>query len=320
MTCLPKISIITPSYNQGMFIEQTIQSVIDQAYPNYELIIIDGGSTDETIDIIQKYAPYITYWVSEKDNGQADAINKGLQVATGDIFNWINSDDFLEPGALHAVGNFFHANPHTHVLCGYTRCFWDEDNITSHEYRMGVRNTIADTITSIEMNQPGTFYKTSIIRELGGINASLRYVFDDELWFRFLCEYGLGKVGFIEDRLAQFRLHGHSKSVGEGYELFHKELNTIYASMLNQMNAPLWLRAIIEEEFQNVKYQPVKEWKFQYLELSRFVAHFAHRYINTLYIKGHIKEAKEAMRLIIDNGYFRNNRILLSLRLKLLFK
>src|ERR1700741_2339226 len=107
MYSLPKISIITPSYNQGKYIEQTILSVIEQGYPDYELIIIDGGSTDDTIEVIKKYESKIAYWISEKDNGQADAINKGLAKATGEIFNWINSDDILEKDALQIIGEYF---------------------------------------------------------------------------------------------------------------------------------------------------------------------------------------------------------------------
>lgn len=317
---LPKISIVTPSFNQGGFIEKTIQSIITQDYPRFELIIIDGGSSDNTIDVLRKYNKHISYWISERDNGQADAINKGLKVATGDIFNWINSDDYLEPGALQAIGDYFQAHPEKSVLCGYTRCFWDEDNITSHEYRMGVRSLVADTITNVEMNQPGTFYKTSVVRDLGGINTSLRYVFDDELWFRYLCNYGINAVGFTESRLAQFRLHGNSKSIGEGYSLFHKELNTVYAFMLRQLATPSWLTTGFEKENPASGYNVIKQWNFECLEKDRFFAFFANKLINSLYISGHINEAKEAMRLILDNGYFRYNRMLLSLRLKLLFQ
>src|SRR5688500_3818909 len=97
---LPKISIITPTYNQGHFIEQTIQSVIEQDYPNLEYIIIDGGSTDDTLSVIKKYEKYISYWISEKDKGQSEAINKGFKKATGDVVNWLNSDDYYEPGVL----------------------------------------------------------------------------------------------------------------------------------------------------------------------------------------------------------------------------
>src|SRR5690606_10615120 len=104
---LPKISIVTPSYNQGQFIEETILSIISQNYPNLEYIIIDGGSTDNTVDIIKKYENHLKYWVSEADKGQADAINKGLQHCTGDIFNWINSDDYLESNSLFTIANAY---------------------------------------------------------------------------------------------------------------------------------------------------------------------------------------------------------------------
>ena len=122
---VPKISVITPSYNQGKFLEQTILSVIEQDYTNVELIIIDGGSTDNSVDVIRQYENVIAYWVSEPDRGQAHAINKGLAKCTGDIFNWINSDDYLEPGALQEIGTQFANNPDTNIVCGYTRCFWN---------------------------------------------------------------------------------------------------------------------------------------------------------------------------------------------------
>lgn len=111
---LPRISIITPSYNQGQYIEETICSVLSQNYPNLEYIIIDGGSTDQSVEIIKKYQSQITYWVSEPDKGQADAINKGLARITGDWFNWLNSDDILMPNALHNLARMIQANPSFH--------------------------------------------------------------------------------------------------------------------------------------------------------------------------------------------------------------
>jgi glycosyltransferase involved in cell wall biosynthesis len=111
MTTYPKISIVTPSFNQGRFIEKTILSVIEQDYPNLEYIIIDGGSTDESVEVIKKYDQHLAYWVSEPDRGQSHAINKGFERATGEIFGWLNSDDWYHPGALKAVAEAFAANP-----------------------------------------------------------------------------------------------------------------------------------------------------------------------------------------------------------------
>ena len=101
----PKITVLTPNYNYGHYLEETIRSVLLQGYPNLEYIIIDGESTDNSIEVIKKYEPWLTYWVSEPDRGQTHAINKGLEKATGEIFNWINSDDILMPGALFAIAN-----------------------------------------------------------------------------------------------------------------------------------------------------------------------------------------------------------------------
>ena len=105
----PRISIVTPSYNQGHYIEETIRSILLQGYPNLEYIIIDGGSTDRSVEIIQKYASFLTYWVSEPDNGQTQAIDKGLAYCTGEIFNWVNSDDFLSRNALATIASAFTA-------------------------------------------------------------------------------------------------------------------------------------------------------------------------------------------------------------------
>ena len=121
----PKISIVTPSFNQGKYIEQTIQSVLDQDYPNLEYIIIDGGSTDETVEIIKKYEHKIHYWVSEPDKGQTDGINKGFAKCTGEIFNWINSDDYYEPGTFYKLAKLFTEHPYVDVVCGKEWSFND---------------------------------------------------------------------------------------------------------------------------------------------------------------------------------------------------
>jgi glycosyltransferase involved in cell wall biosynthesis len=315
----PKISIITPSFNQGLFIEETIQSVLNQNYPNLEYIIIDGGSTDNTVDIIKKYEQYLHYWVSEPDRGQAHAINKGFAQATGEIFNWINSDDYLAPGALQDIGNYFTTAPQKNILCGYTRCFYDEDNSTSHEYRMGVQDDVANTILNVAMNQPGSFYRTKIVKQLGGVNESLRYVFDDDLWFRYLCWYGIDAVGFTDKRLAEFRLHENSKSVGEGFDLFNKEIQSLYIDIAQRAGAADWLLEKMAAKPISNTYHSADNWSIKHLDTEKFKAYFAAKYLHSLYISGHKKASKQALRLCIDNGYFKWNRLMISLRLKLLF-
>lgn len=316
---LPKITIITPSYNQGAFIEQTIVSVLNQGYENLEYIIIDGGSSDGTVDVLKKYQDRITYWLSEPDNGQAHAINKGLRMATGDVFNWINSDDSLEVGALKTVGKFFNEHQSKNVFCGFTRCFWHETNATEVEYRMGLQSSVIDTITGFHMNQPGTFYKTAIVRELGNVNESLRYVFDVELWFRYLCAFGLSDIGVTKERLAHFRLHGTSKSIGEGFESFEKEQQSIFIDIAKFAGAPDWLLKQMCTRSHSQVYRTAGPWNLRNLDVEKYTAYFAAIYLNTLYLTGQKPEAKEALKLIVENNYFKWNRTFMSLRLKLLF-
>jgi glycosyltransferase involved in cell wall biosynthesis len=312
----PFFSIVIPSLNQGAYLETTICSILDQDYPHVELIIIDGGSTDDTINVIRKYENRISYWVSEPDNGQADAINKGLTFATGDIFNWINSDDYLEPGALSAIATGFDLEPEKKIMCGYTHCFYDETNKTSHTYRMGIRKTVTETIFNIEMNQPGSFYRMAAIRELGGLNASLRYVFDGELWFRFLCKYGLAAVGFTKALIAHFRLHKSSKTVNEGFFEFYKEFLNIHLFIAREVKLPESIIGYLQQDQYINRYIP-GAWEFPFLEKAKLYQLFTDRYKFLLYKDREYSIARTGLRssIAMRNTDRLKSQLLLALKL-----
>jgi glycosyltransferase involved in cell wall biosynthesis len=314
----PKISIITPSFNQGAYLEETILSVIHQDYANFEFIIIDGGSTDNTVDIIKKYQSHITYWVSEKDHGQAHAINKGLQVATGDIFNWINSDDYLEPGALTAVAEAYRADPEKKIFCGFTHCFFQETGETSHTYRMGVRRTVVETILNVEMNQPGSFYKMEVVKEMGMLNESFDYVFDGEFWFRFLCRYGLNSIAFMDDLFAHFRLHKASKSMNDGPHEFYKEYLNVHLHLLKEAGLPASFAGYLEGEQYINKYVP-SSWILTHLEKKKLYDFYAARYKYLLYKDREYHHARKGLKYALCNREDDRWRLQISLLMKLAF-
>jgi glycosyltransferase involved in cell wall biosynthesis len=208
---LPKISIVTVSFNQGQFLETTIKSVLNQNYPNLEYIIIDGGSTDNSVEIIQKYEDNLAYWVSEPDGGQSEAIQKGLDKCTGDIFNWLCSDDYLEPKALHKIAHAFSINKEAHLVCGLVREFnllGTRDHIG---YGTQIRNTIPKTICETFITQPSTFWKIEIFREIG-IDFTMHWFMDYEMWFRYLLNYGTKRVIHIDELISHYLFHENSKS------------------------------------------------------------------------------------------------------------
>lgn len=286
----PKISIVTPSFNQGKYIEHTILSIINQNYPNLEYIIIDGGSTDNTVEIIKKYADKITYWVSEKDTGQSDAINKGLAKCTGDIFNWINSDDYLEPGALFKLADAFEEHPEADILCGYARMFNDKDDSTILNHRCQIFANTEQTMVAQKNDQHGVFYRLSVIRQLGGINESLHYVMDLELWFRYLVANGIKKFVFLDSLLAHFRIHPQSKtgSMEERFRAEEKVLWTHITSSL-QINSRLidWFATTDQG------YRPVR-WNFKAVNSGLLETYLLDHYFYQFYKADNLSLAKMA--------------------------
>ena len=225
----PKISIITPSLNQGQYIEQTILSVLEQNYPNLEYIIIDGGSTDNTVEIIKKYEKHILFWVSEKDKGQSHAINKGLKLATGDIINWINSDDYYEPGVFELLNKYFN-NSQINVVCGRSRIFINDNTLQFTSGTDVYKDNIAKTIGWARIDQAETFFRKNAFDNILPINNSLHYIMDRDLWIRYLIFYGLENVYKTSDVFVNFRHHESSKTISLAKN-FNKERNTYFREL-----------------------------------------------------------------------------------------
>jgi len=204
-----KISIVTPSFNQGEFIERTIQSVVSQSFTDREFIIIDGGSTDQSLEIINKFDADITYWVSEADNGQTHAVNKGFSIASGDILGWLNSDDVFYPGTLQKVADHFSTNPDCDVLYGMADYIDDQDNFI-RAYK--TRNwSFAELKKWCFICQPAVFFRRSVFEEQGQLDESLNYCMDYEYWLR--C--GQTKpFHYLKDKLAASRLYPENKTIG----------------------------------------------------------------------------------------------------------
>jgi glycosyltransferase involved in cell wall biosynthesis len=225
---LPKISIITPTYNQGAFIEQTILSVIGQNYPNLEYMIFDAGSIDNTVDIIKKYEKSLAYWTSEKDKGQSDAINKGFAKATGDILMWLNSDDLLMPNALSVITGKVDIN-----LCAiyFGNCihFKNDNGLTSwgSDVERQHRELLLENIDYII--QPSSFWTRKTWNEVGELKEDLHYVFDWEWFLRAKNK----KIQFVplSECLSLYRIHSSHKS-GSGGTVRDKEICEIYEAYM----------------------------------------------------------------------------------------
>ncbi len=179
----PKISIVTPSFNQARFLEQTIRSVIDQHYPNLEYIIMDGGSTDDSIDIIKKYEKHLTYWKSEKDNGQADAIFRGFEMATGEIIAWINSDDYYLMNAFHSVATMFCRDTDTEFITGglYTV---DEDGKMIEKSPSFSQDFESLLVWGQHIPQMSSFWLRKTFFDVGGFDQNLHFAFDYDLMLK----------------------------------------------------------------------------------------------------------------------------------------
>lgn len=207
----PRITVVTPSFNQVHFIEETIRSVLLQGYPSLEYIIIDGGSTDETVDIIRKYERWLTYWVSEPDRGQAHAINKGLALCTGDLWGWLNSDDILLPGAANYLAEGFIQSPKA-VLLGEVHNYYEYFGFKQliRPNNVTFRRLVEPWHYDINWHQPGIYVPCSLQKQIGPLDETLYAAFDFD-WLARLLQ--IAPARYLNAAIAQFRFHNTSKSV-----------------------------------------------------------------------------------------------------------
>lgn len=264
----PKISIITPSFNQGNYLEDTILSVINQNYPNLEYIIIDGGSSDNSVEIIKKYEGEIDYWISEKDDGQSDAINKGLKRATGDIVAWLNSDDLYLEDTLSTVSKIFSENPHVDLIYGDVLNFNENTGKESvwvvHEFEP------LDFLKRTYIHQPAVFWRNAVHNDVGYLDTSLYYQMDYDFWMRIFFKK---KTLKINKSLAKFRIHDTSKTSSnppgmylEYRKVFCRFINSVKNDSYKQKLLKLGIYSNDEEVKFNVNIKPYESLLGQVLE------------------------------------------------------
>ncbi len=254
----PAISVIVPSYNQGQFLEETLRSVLLQGYPNIEVLVLDGGSTDNTLEVIHKYESWMAYWVSAKDRGQSDAVNKGLQKAQGDIIAWINSDDTYPPSTFPKVASAIAAQPTPTIVFGDCN-FMDGSSqfLSSSPGRFYSHDALvhywAPPLRGAHgLSQPSVFFLREMVERIGLLDESLHYAMDYDFWVRMSRYYPFRK---IEGALANSRLHTGAKS------------GTQRMNQLNEYIEVCWRYAGRKRDL-----RALQMWTAQQLMISRVLA------------------------------------------------
>jgi glycosyltransferase involved in cell wall biosynthesis len=237
---LPTISIVVPNYNGGATIGRTLQSLVDQEYPALEIIVMDGGSTDNSVEVIRSFEKHLKYWVSATDGGQSSAINRGFEKATGDVLNWLCSDDLLLSGALATVGNYFAGHPDVDVLAGGCRFLYTYKNLEH------IRRTTPATLALLPIispiGQPSCFYRRRTLDRPGPLREELHYCLDMELWCHF---QKAGRTwGFTDEILAEAIEDGNNKTSTGGLKIV-AESERVYREYCHELiPMPFWYRHV----------------------------------------------------------------------------
>jgi glycosyltransferase involved in cell wall biosynthesis len=288
-----KISIIIPSFNQGQFIEETLLSIINQEGVDKEIIVIDGGSTDDTVNVIKKYEKHISFWISEDDKGQSEAINKGFIRATGDIICWLNSDDLFEKDALSKVFAFFEKNEDKMFVQGQVVNFSSKEEKTIPAERVDDR----EMIKRVAFHQPGVFWRRGILKDSGFIDESLYYCMDYDLWMRFYFNF---ELGYIDEPLARFRIHDSSKTNDNPIKMYF-EYRKIVCRFFNSVSpeSVKTLKSLdLYDNNQNIAYKIEKE------SIKTPVSDLLNVFINECaiqeYSQGNVKRANQLFSFVLN--------------------
>ncbi len=248
---LPRVSIVTPSFNQAAFLEETIRSVLAQDYPRIEYLIVDGGSTDGSVQIIQKYADNLAWWVSEKDQGQTEALNKGFAHASGQIFAWLNSDDTYQPGAVSAAVAFLRQHPEIGLVYADAN-FIDESGKRIGQFPAAQTDYRRLRQGYVHIPQQSAFFRADLWRQVGPLDPSFYFAMDYDLWVRIARR---APIHYLSGQVwANFRLHSHGKTIAADERCWPEMLRVHYRDggsffsilvakyYLRKLIAPLWLR------------------------------------------------------------------------------
>ena len=240
----PLVSIVTPSFNQARYLESTIRSILDQDYPNIEYIIVDGGSTDGSVDIIRRYADRLAWWISEKDRGQTDAINKGFAHANGDILAWLNSDDTYEPGVVAEAVAFLRNRPEVGLVYGDANFIDENGNIIG---RFPAAQTDYKRLRRgyVHIPQQASFWRADLWRKVGPLDPSFYFAMDYDLWVRLAAQ---APVKYTSRLWANFRLHTEGKTMAADDRCWPEMLKVHYrdgGSWLSIIQAKYYIRKAI---------------------------------------------------------------------------
>jgi glycosyltransferase involved in cell wall biosynthesis len=302
----PLISVIVPTWNCAAYVGETLESIVSQEYGRKEIIVVDGASDDGTQAEIERYRKWLKVFISEKDSGQTDAINKGFRHASGELVNWLNGDDCYVPGALAAIADAW--RPDTTMVAGHVRHFIEGDDTTTWLERTAWYADPARTAANEVNRQPGTFFARSVLSRVFPLEARFRFVMDQEMWIKIVLACGTSRFVSTDAIVCRFRRHPASKSMANGdeyrigfSEAFFREYNSLFAGLAVVAGRASLARFLAEE----LPSDPaliasvagsMPSLGVQGATIDRCLDWYVHAFVQNLDTKGEFGEAKALAR------------------------